>query len=446
MNKKTSRRMMLFMAALFVWITGTAQEPQTMYVIKDGVVVFQSAVSEIDSIIFYSPAKDPFDREITGPSIAYSDGATAEMTNPFFWVRFAQGKGISANTPILTPSEITSFIQAMVNQGNLRLTLSSSLGNETAVTYSQLTTLASTYGYTSSPKRLADYVPSFTGSRDVQLGIITTFSQMYSYPAVTTATTYLETGLEVCEGVVIYAEYGNFYLVKSQNYFGWVLKTTVATCSKGDFDKYANPVDFAVVTAERIPTSLGVPAMLRMGTKLPLAGVAVHGNSASVLVPTRTAAGDLSSETVSLPIDSNEYIHIGYLPYTTTNLLKQMFRMLGQPYGWGDQYGNRDCSSTIWTAYKCCGILLPRNTGQMQNINAGTYCKSVNGTHSTIINALSSYRPGTIVLMSGHVMMYLGYYNGAHYIIHNSGGSRASCKVTGLSIYSTLTHIKAIEK
>jgi len=293
---------------------------------------------------------------------------------------------------------------------------------------------------------LADYVPSFSGNRDVQLGIVTSFSQMYSYPAVTTANTYLETGLEVCEGVVIYAEYGNFYLVKSQNYFGWVLKTTVAVCSKEDFLNYATPPAFVIVTAERLTTANGVPTVLRMGTKLPLASVAVHGGSATVRIPTRTASGDLSSETVSLPIDQNEYIHIGYLPYTTTNLLKQMFKMLGQRYGWGDQNSDRDCSAAIWAAYKCFGILLPRNTGQMQNMNAGAYCKSLNGIHSTIINAIGNYRPGTILLMPGHVMMYLGYYNGAHYIIHSSGSTRASCKVTGLAIYSTLNYIKAIEK
>jgi len=445
MNRKISTLVSIFIATFFAWTSISAQE-KTMYVMKKGTVDFQTTVSNVDSIVFHtvtSASKDPFDKEITGPMISYSDGGTAEMTNPFFWVRFAQGKGIDTDAVLMTASEISSFNQTSATTA-LRITLPSSLGNETTVTYSQITTLASTYGYTTSPKTIGTYVASFTGDRDVQLGIVTSFSQMYSYPAETTGTAYLETGLEVCEGVAIYAEYGNFYLVKSQNYFGWVLKSTVATCPKTSFDNYANPSNFVVVTAERLPTSLGVPTMLRMGTKLPIASQS--GNNVTFSVPIRLSSGGLSSQEVTLTIDNNEYIYVGYLPYTTTNLLKQMFKMLGQKYGWGDQNGDRDCSSTVWTAYKCCGFILPRNTTQMELIPAGTYCKSVNG-NTNIMNVLSAYRPGTILLKDGHVVMYLGYYNNAHYIIHQSGSTRNACKVTGLSIYDgLLTYLISLQK
>ena len=452
MNKKKSTLIAVLTITLFAWTNGMAQEAK-IYVIKQGAINFQIPVSNIDSIIFYDPdaieqEKDPFDREMTGPNATYSNGATAAMTNPFFWLRFAQDKGFDTGTPILTDSEIASFTNTLVAQSNLRLTLPSALVHETTVTYSQLDALATTYGYKSSPKNFASYLPNFSGSRSVQHGIVTRFSQMYSYPVVTTGTTYLETGLEVCEGVVIYGEYGSganaFYLVKSQNYFGWVLQSTVAICSQEDFRDYFTPSEFVVVTAERLPTYLdGLSTAFRMGTKLPL--VSQTGNNVSFRIPIRTETGGLISQEITLPIDRDEYIHIGYLPYTTTNLLKQMFKMLGQPYGWGDRNSDRDCSSTLWTAYKCCGFLLPRNTGQMELIPAGSYCVSVGG-NSTIMNALSAYRPGTILLKSGHVVMYLGYYNGAHYIIHNSS-SINGCRVTGLSMYDgQLTSLKAIQK
>ena len=444
MNKKNSKLVMTFMVGLFTCISGIAQGAVEMYVMKQDAVDFQYPVSEIDSIVFYNPAPDtdPFDKQITGPTVAYSDGATAQMTNPFFWIRFAQGKGINTDAAILTPSEIVSFNQAMVNQGNLRLTLPTSLANETTVTRAQISTLATTYGYTISTTQ----VPNFSGNRNVEYGIVTSFSQMTNIPTTSPARNDCETGLEVSEGVVIYYEYSNCYLVKSKNYFGWVPKSTIATCSKGDFLQFADPSNFVIVTAERLQTSLGVPTMLRMGTKLPI--VSQNGNFVTFRVPTRTGSGSLSSQEATLLVDRNEYIHVGYLPYTTTNLMKQMFKTLGQVYGWGDQNTDRDCSSTLWTAYKCCGFLFPRNTGQMQNMNAGTYCKSVGSNHTAVMNALNgtTYRPGAIVLMSGHVTMYLGNYNGSHYIIHQSGSSRNSCKVTGLSIYNALTYIKAVEK
>jgi len=393
-----------------------------------------------------TPATDPFDKQITGPQVAYSDGGTAAMTNPFFWVRFAQDKGINTDAEILTASEIASFNTSSATT-TLRITLPSSLANETTVTHSQLTTLASTYGYTSKGSGFTAYVPSFSGNRDVRLGIVTSFAQMTTTPSavVLGSSGNCETGLEVSEGVVIYADYGNYYLVKSQNYFGWVLQSTVATCPKESFLNYANPTSFVIVTAERLQTSLGVPTMLRMGTKLPIASI--DGNNITFRVPVRLTSGGLSSQTVTLAADgNNEYIHVGYLTYNTKNLLKQMFKMLGQNYGWGDGNADRDCSSTVWTAYKCCGFILPRNTTQMEAIPAGTYCKSVSG-NTNIMNVLSGYRPGSILLKSGHVVMYLGYYNGAHYIIHNSGSPRSSCKVTGLSIYDgLLTYLKSLQK
>jgi len=447
MNKKKSTLMALFLTVLFAWTTGTAQNA-TISVIKQGEIDFQLLVSDIDSIVFYDPGvKDPFDKQIPDAGYGtYSDGATVDMTNPFFWIRFAQNKGIDTDAIILTLSEIATLNRTSVDQGNLRLALPEDLGNETTFTYAQLDALATNYGYKSSPKNFATYMPSFSGSRNTQLGIITSFSQMLSYPgAPTNVTTYLETGLEVCEGVVIYHENNNHYLVKSQNYFGWVPKSTVAICTKSEFLEFVTPTNFIVVTAERLETDLGVPTMIRMGSKLPF--VSRNGNYITFRVPTRTSSGGLDSQAVTLIADGiNEYIHVGYLPYTTTNLLKQMFKMLGRKYGWGDEGSERDCSSTVWTVYKCCGFLLPRNTTQQQSINAGPYCEAFSGTHSQIVSNLSSYRPGTVVFRPGHVVMYLGYYNGAHYIMHQTGGTRSSCRVTGITFYSDLSIIRAFEK
>jgi len=434
-----------------------ATEPDTrmLRVMKQGAIDFQIPVAEIDSIIFYEPdveKRDPFDREITGPTGTFSDGATREMTNPFFWVRYAQAQGWDPNEVILTPAEIRSAVQAMVNQGNLRLTLPSSLANETTVTHAQLTTLAATFGYTnanSATNRLAftTYVPAFTGNRPVQLGIITNFAIMSDAPVANLVRNNHETGLEVGEGVVIYAEHGNHFLVKSQNYFGWVAKANIAIATKAQFEDYVLPEDFIVVTAERLPTSLGIPTMLRMGTKLPL--VSQNGNQVSFRIPTRNTDGTLGESFVAtLPKNHQEFIHVGYLPFTITNILKQMFKQLGQHYGWGDQNSDRDCSSAVWAAYKTHGFLLPRNTGQQRLIASGTYVRALSGNHATIMNALNTgnYRPGTIVLMPGHVVMYLGKIGDNHFIIHQSGGTRNAHKVTGLAIYNNLTEIISFEK
>ena len=389
---------------------------------------------------------DPFDREITGPVAAYGYGGTAEMTNPFFWVRFAQAKGFDTDEIMLTPAQIRTAVEDMANQGNLRLRLPETIREITSVTHAELIALAESHNYMERGSGFTHYVPEFSGSRPTQLGVMTSWAQMVRRPTTEPVRMDLETGIEVAEGVVIYHQYGDFSLVKAQNYFGWIPTKTVAVATREQFNDYVLPERFVIVTAERIPTEYGVPTMMRMGTKLPL--VSQRRNDVTFRIPMRNEDGTLgASFQKTLALDDEELIHVGYLPFTTTNLLKQMFRQNGQVYGWGDQNSDRDCSSAIWAAYKCFGFLLPRNTAQQRLIEPGRYTTVIRGDNETIFNTLSenTFRPGAIILMPGHVMMYLGEINGYHYISHQSGGTRQAHKVTGLNIYRTLCTIVIFE-
>lgn len=404
------------------------------------------ASQRVDNSNMTENRKDPFDREITGPVAAYGYGGTAEMTNPFFWVRFAQEKGFDTEEVMLTPAQIRSAVEDMANQGNLRLRLPETIREISSVTHEELLALARSHNYMERGRGFTHYVPRFAGSRPTQLGVMTSWAQMTRIPTATPERMDLETGIEVAEGVVIYHDYNGFLLVKAQNYFGWIPKNTVAIATKEQFNDYVLPEYFVIVTAERILASDEVPTMLRMGTKLPL--VAQNGNDVTFRVPMRNEDGTLgTSFNATLPLDDEELIHVGYLPFTTTNLLKQMFRQLGQVYGWGDQNSDRDCSSAIWAAYKCFGFLLPRNTAQQRLIEPGNYTTVIRGDNETIFRTLSenTFRPGAIVLMPGHVMMYLGEIDGEQMIIHQSGGTRNAHKVTGLNIYRTLCTIVVFE-
>ena len=390
-----------------------------------------------------SSGADPFDRIITfGSNPTYASPATQAMTNPFYWLRRAQSAGLDINATLLTTSEIASQNTIMIQQGNMRLVSANTLANKTSVTSSEVESLRSTFGYS--------FPSGWTLQSSVQHAVVTSFAAMKNYPTTSGDKTYMETGLEVGEGVAIYGKYssGSWLLVRSQNYFGWIQASTVGTCSGADMVTFANPGSFAVITAERIKTTQvsGLPTMLRMGTRLPL--VSSNASSATVKVPTRNSNGTLNTAgaNVTIPIDSNEYIHVGYLPYSTKNIIKQMFKMLGQVYGWGDLNSDRDCSSTVWAAYKVCGFLLARNTSQQSLIAAGTYVRKYPSSgyiYKNYDTYLPNVRMGAILLMSGHVMLYLGKVDSNHYIIHQYGS--LYCQVTGMRSYSlwdTKTFIK----
>jgi len=72
MNGNISKLITTFITLLFAWATVAAQ-PRTMYVMKDGNVVYQSIVSDIDSIFFGDPVVDVPETKIT--STMYVDRA-----------------------------------------------------------------------------------------------------------------------------------------------------------------------------------------------------------------------------------------------------------------------------------------------------------------------------------------------------------------------------------
>ena len=69
---------------------------------------------------------------------------------------------------------------------------------------------------------------------------------------------------------------------------------------------------------------------------------------------------------------NEEDVHPGFLPYTARNIYKQALVMLNQPYGWGDMYGEQDCSRFLQMVFATVGIMLPRDSkDQAQVSNSG---------------------------------------------------------------------------
>ena len=58
----------------------------------------------------------------------------------------------------------------------------------------------------------------------------------------------------------------------------------------------------------------------------------------------------------------------GYLPYTPRTVIFQAFKLLHSPYGWGDMYGEQDCSRFIQLVFSTVGIQFPRNSLQQAKV------------------------------------------------------------------------------
>jgi hypothetical protein len=117
--------------------------------------------------------------------------------------------------------------------------------------------------------------------------------------------------------------------------------------------------------------------------------------------------------------------HIGYLPYTQKNVIQQAFKMLNMPYGWGDMGQEQDCSKFIQEVFFTFGIYLPRNSTGQAKIGNNIYLKNKKGILRDVVNNYLKHGI-TILQMPGHVMLYLGYYDNQHYVIHDFFGTRVN--------------------
>lgn len=112
-------------------------------------------------------------------------------------------------------------------------------------------------------------------------------------------------------------------------------------------------------------------------------------------------------------------INKGYLPLTQRNIIKQAFKLINNPYGWGDMGFEQDCSKFIQQIFLSFGIKLPRNSYAQSLVGKNIYNFNKNNINNKRKIIAKDVIPGlTIMYMPGHIMLYTGKHNGDYYVIH----------------------------
>ncbi len=248
---------------------------------------------------------------------------------------------------------------------------------------------------------------------------------------------FQETGCQALEPVVILHESKDrkWLFIQMYNYRGWIKAEDIAIAKdKKELFDYINSLSFLVVTGNYIktqsnPFDKNVSKLeFTMGTKIYLEeGNVLHqvGNQSVIghyliKLPIRNEERNLEFRYAL--ISKKEDVNVGYLPYTRENILKQAFKLIGDRYGWGDSLGGRDCSSYIMYIFKTFGIRLPRNADE-QEISKGKSYRFIEGMSiKERIKVFDNVKPGALVYMPGHAMIYIGKEKGVPYMIHDFHG------------------------
>jgi hypothetical protein len=202
---------------------------------------------------------------------------------------------------------------------------------------------------------------------------------------------------------------------------GWVHSHNVAVCGRHEVLSYFKARPFIVIT--KADTGLFADKKLTeycgfamMGVRFP--GIVRSGQPfVEITVPARTSSnGNLVLKTMFVnPSD----VHMGYLAYTPRTIINQAFELLNAPYGWGGFNGEPDCSRFIQAVFSTVGIHLPRNSHDQSLAGNRVVRLTQAMSRWDKMEHITGEAVGgsTLLYMKGHIMLFLGLYDGNPYAI-----------------------------
>ncbi len=165
-------------------------------------------------------------------------------------------------------------------------------------------------------------------------------------------------------------------------------------------------------------------ATVHVGAVLPLASptaTSTDTDGLTVLFPVPDLAGKAALVTARLPTNAATRLP---LPLSAANVASVASRLAGQSYGWGGMYEDRDCSALMRDLFAPFGIWLPRNSGPQgkQGRVVDVSALPDAAKERAIVEGAVPFR--TLLGMRGHIMLYLGTYQGRAVIFHDIWGVR----------------------
>ncbi len=231
--------------------------------------------------------------------------------------------------------------------------------------------------------------------------------------------------------------------VETSTYFGWVNARDIAFVDESFARSWQNG-RYAVLIRDRIPI---YDEKGRFCFKAPLGAQFPLLREEGEFLDVWIAVADENRQAVlSVARLARENAVPRPLKMTRVNLARVANELINQPYGWGGLHQNRDCSSLMMDFFAPFGIWLPRNSKQQAH-EVGRFIDLGNLSPEEKEAVILSYGIpyATLIWRKGHIMLYMGSYEGKALIFHNMWGvttqdsrGRKGRKVVGRSVITTL--------
>ncbi len=211
-----------------------------------------------------------------------------------------------------------------------------------------------------------------------------------------------------------------WYYVESASAAGWVFTKDLAFVDESFMALWQKSAQFAAITQDELEfTSDDFQALVSMGTVLPI--ITNNKETFTVSFPYRSISGNVGTSIIDI---SKKQAALQPLPFTARNMAELGSSLMGNLYGWGGLYGNRDCSSTLQDLCTVFGIWLPRNSRAQAQI--GEVISLANMTtkekEKEILKKAIPFQ--SFIFLPGHIGLYVGEYKGQAVMLHNVWGIR----------------------
>jgi len=199
---------------------------------------------------------------------------------------------------------------------------------------------------------------------------------------------------------------GAWLFVESAYSAGWLEAREVALADRGFIDAWMGRPQVVIIRdyATVADPGLGIVHRAKIGTILPLVTAGEGWWEAEV-----ASAGEerrAVAAVARLPFDAAAPFP---LAFNGANLALIGNQLLGQPYGWGEMYGLRDCSAMLRDHFLPFGIWLPRTaTDQIASAGQQRDLKSLGPRAKEATIRQEGLPFLTLLHKPGHIMLYIG--------------------------------------
>ncbi|MDY3114165.1 MAG: SH3 domain-containing protein [Helicobacter sp.] len=241
-----------------------------------------------------------------------------------------------------------------------------------------------------------------------------------------------------------YSKNKEWAFVESGFVSGWVESKSVGILSKKAMKQFRKRSDFIVFLQDFTPLFLNNGEFLemgRVGMLLPL--VEKNGDFYEAFSFIRDEFGKAKAVRVKVGIKNATEFPQSFFTKAVASLAQGI---LGEKYGWGGLYGNRDCSSLLRDIFSNFGFYLPRNSQAQMGVNRelSEFYLPLETLPLDKLESLSDSKKAeflerfakdkkgqisdfaipfaTLLGLKGHIMLYLGEIDGEIYVLHDVWG------------------------